>query len=123
MAEQTEQAQEQSGAGQAADETSAPDGANPSRADDRLAPFGDIPLELDVQLDRRRVSVREALDLDRGSLIRLDRPTGENVELLLNGVLAGAGEIVVIDDMVGLRITHIYAERTRGEGSWHRHRS
>ena len=89
-------------------------------ADEDLAPFGDVPLDLGVQLDRRLISVREVIGLEEGSLIRLGRSTGENVDLLLNGILAGGGEIVVIDDMVGLRITDIYADGSRWEGPWRR---
>ncbi len=95
--------------------------ALPDNPDERdLAKFRDVPLELGVQLDRRRISVREVLALDENSLIRLDRSTGENVDLLLNGILAGGGEIVVIDDMVGLRITDIYSDGARWEGAWRR---
>ena len=90
--------------------------------DSDLVPFGDVPLELGVQLDRREITVREALSLDEDSVVRLHRSTGENVDLLLNGVLAGGGEIVVIDDMVGLRITDIYSDGSRTGDSWRRRR-
>ncbi len=90
--------------------------------DKDLARFADIPLELGVQLDRRRISVRDVLGLDEGALIRLGRSAGENVDLLLHGVLAGSGEIVVIDEMVGLRITDIYSDGGPWEAGWRRPR-
>ena len=69
--------------------------------------FRDLPIQAAVHLDRRRLLVRELLSLERDSVIRLERTAGENVDLVLNGMLAGSGEIVVLDEMVGLRITDI----------------
>lgn len=67
----------------------------------------DVPVDVGVQLDRRRITVREVLDLTVGSVVTLERSAGENVDLLLNGVIVGNGEIVVIEDMMGLRITDL----------------
>lgn len=72
--------------------------------------FRDLPIQAAVHLDRRRLLVRELLSLERASVIRLERSAGENVDLMLNGKLVGSGEIVVIDEMVGLRITEIRQE-------------
>ncbi len=72
--------------------------------------FRDLPIRAAVHLDRRRLLVRELLSLERESVIRLERSAGENVDLLLNGLLVGSGEIVVIDELVGLRITDIRKE-------------
>ncbi len=72
--------------------------------------FGDLPLRAAVHLDRPRFRVRELLNLERNSVIRLQRSAGENVDLMLNGTLVGTGEVVVIDEMVGLRITDIRKE-------------
>lgn len=72
--------------------------------------FRDLPIQAAVHLDRRRLLVRELLSLERESVIRLERSAGDNVDLMLNGTLAGSGEIVVIDDLVGLRITDIRKE-------------
>jgi flagellar motor switch protein FliN/FliY len=69
--------------------------------------FRDLPLQAAVHLARRRLLVRELLGLERESVIRLERSAGEDVDLLLNGRLVGKGEIVVIDEMAGLRITEI----------------
>lgn len=75
--------------------------------DDPLRRFSDLPIEVSVQLDRKLVSVREVLDLKAGSVVKMDRSAGENVDLLLDGVVMGNGEIVVIEDMMGLRITDL----------------
>jgi flagellar motor switch protein FliN/FliY len=72
--------------------------------------FRDLPMQAAVHLDRRRLLVRELLSLERESVIRLERSGGENVDLMLNGTLIASGEIVVIDEMVGLRITDIRQE-------------
>lgn len=75
--------------------------------------FRDLPIQAAVHLDRRRIEVRQLLGLERDSIIRLDRSAGENVDLLLNGTLVGSGEIVVIDEMVGLRITDIVEDKIK----------
>lgn len=87
----------------------APDdnGSAPTSEFDR---FRDLPIQAAVHLDRRRLLVRELLSLERDSVIRLERVAGENVDLVLNGMPAGSGEIVVLDEMVGLRITDIRKE-------------
>lgn len=75
--------------------------------------FRDLRIYAAVHLDRRRIEVRQLLGLERDSIIRLDRSAGENVDLLLNGTLVGSGEIVVIDEMVGLRITDIVEDKIK----------
>jgi flagellar motor switch protein FliN/FliY len=75
--------------------------------------FRDLPMQAAVHLARRRLLVRELLSLERESVIRLERSAGENVDLMLNGKLVGSGEIVVIDEMVGLRITDIRKEGSK----------
>jgi len=75
-----------------------------------LARFHDIPIELSVELDRRMMKVREILNLQSGSVIKMNRSAGDNMSLLFHGVLVGFGEIVVIEDTIGIRITDILAE-------------
>jgi len=74
---------------------------------DSLARFEDLPLELSVELDRRTMRVREILNLKPGSVIKMNRSAGDNMNLLFHGVLVGFGEIVVIEDTIGVRITDI----------------
>ena len=75
-----------------------------------LARFQDLPLELSVELDRRTMKVREILNLQPGSVIKMNRSAGDNMSLLFHGVLVGYGEIVVIEDTIGVRITDILRE-------------
>lgn len=74
-------------------------------AAEQIAHLADVPIAVEVQLDRRLMTVRDILKLTAGSAIRLTRAAGENVDLYLGEVLAGFGEIVVIENSVGVRIT------------------
>jgi flagellar motor switch protein FliN/FliY len=69
--------------------------------------FADIPITLSVQLDRKWSTIREILELRVDSIVKLNRSAGENVELLMDGVPVGNGEIVVIEDLMGLRVTDL----------------
>ena len=70
-----------------------------------LAAFADVPMEREVELDRRTISIREILGFEPGSVIALSRAAGENVDVWMNGILIGFGEIVVLEDKLGVRIT------------------
>lgn len=73
----------------------------------------DVPLHVTVVLGKTRKSIKEILDLNRGSIIVLDRLAGEMVDVLVNGKLFAKGEVVVIDDNYGVRITEISSEQLR----------
>ena len=72
---------------------------------EEIAPLGDIPIEIEVELDRRVMSTRELLQLEEGSTISTMRSAGENIDIYIGGVLCGSGEIVVIESTLGVRIT------------------
>ncbi len=67
--------------------------------------FEDLPLDVSVELDRKVMTVREILEIDQGSVIKMNRSAGENIDILVGGALMGFGEIVIIEDMMGVRIT------------------
>jgi flagellar motor switch protein FliN/FliY len=67
----------------------------------------DVKLTLTVELGRAEVPIKKVLELTRGSVIELDKIAGEPVELFANGKLIAKGEVVVIEDNFGLRITSI----------------
>ncbi|WP_423799764.1 flagellar motor switch protein FliN [Neobacillus sp. SAB-20_R2A] len=67
----------------------------------------DISLELVVELGRTKKKINEILELTQGSIIELDRVSGEPVDVLINGKIVAKGEVVVIDDYFGIRITEI----------------
>jgi flagellar motor switch protein FliN/FliY len=75
-----------------------------------IARFADVPIEVEVELDRRLLSVRELLDLDAGSVIGMSRSAGENIDLYVGGQLVGYGEIVLIENHIGVRITDFKSE-------------
>ena len=82
-----------------------------------LSRVRDIPLEVTVELGRTRLLIRDILDLGSGSIIELDKIAGEPVDLFANGLLVARGEVVVIDDNFGVRVTEIItaAERKGGK--------
>jgi flagellar motor switch protein FliN len=72
---------------------------------DEIAALGDIALEIEVELDRRVLSAREVLQLQEGSVIGTTRSAGENLDIYVGGVLCGSGEIVIVENSLGIRIT------------------
>ena len=69
----------------------------------------DVGLELTVEVGRTRMTLGQALALGPGSVITLDRLADQPVDLLVNGMPVARGEVVVIDDVFGLRVTQIVA--------------
>jgi len=67
----------------------------------------DVPLQVTVELGRTNLSVREVLALGSGSVVELEKLAGEPVDLLVNGRLIARGEVVVIDESFGVRVTEI----------------
>lgn len=76
----------------------------------------DIKLQLTVELGRTELPIRKVLELTRGSIIELEKVAGEPVELYANGKLVAHGEVVVIEDNFGLRITSITDPEDRISG-------
>jgi flagellar motor switch protein FliN len=72
---------------------------------EEIGHLADIPMTVDVQLDRTSMKVRDILALVRGSVIRMTRSAGENMDIVIGGARLGSGEIVIIEDTVGVRIT------------------
>ena len=67
----------------------------------------DVEMEVTAELGRTRMSVRELLSLTPGAVVELDRAAGSPADLLVNGRLIARGEVVVIDENFGIRITEI----------------
>ncbi len=93
--------------------SSVPDGV--SRSMDLIM---DIPLDVSVELGRVQMLIKDVLELATGSIVELERVAGEPVDLLVNGQLIAKGEVVVIEDNFGIRITEIVspADRLSGMG-------
>jgi flagellar motor switch protein FliN/FliY len=75
-----------------------------------ISRFADVPVEVEVELDRRVLSVRELLELEAGSVIGMTRAAGENIDLYVGGKLVGYGEIMLIESNIGVRITDFKIE-------------
>jgi flagellar motor switch protein FliN/FliY len=73
----------------------------------------DIPLQVTVELGRTKRSVKDILDLSPGSIIELDKLAGEPVDILINSRLIAKGEVVVIDENFGVRVTDIVSQSDR----------
>ena len=67
----------------------------------------DIPLELSVELGRTKMLVNNLLQLGQGSIIDLNKPAGETLDICVNGKLVARGEVVVVDEKYGIRVTDI----------------
>ena len=75
-----------------------------------ILPMSDVPMEIQVELDRRVMSLKDVLDLEIGSVIRMSRSAGENIDIVISGSLVAFGEIVIIEDTMGVRITDFNLE-------------
>lgn len=75
----------------------------------------DIPVNMTVQLGRTKISIRNLLQLAHGSVVELDALAGEPMDVLVNGTLIAQGEVVVVNDKFGIRLTDIItpSERVR----------
>jgi flagellar motor switch protein FliN/FliY len=73
----------------------------------------DVPVEIVAVLGRKKMLLRDILDLGPGALIELDKLAGENLDILVNGKIIARGEVVVVDENFGLRITEIVSPEER----------
>lgn len=78
----------------------------------------DIPVQISVELGRTKITIRNLLQLAHGSVVELDAMAGEPMNVLVNGTLIAQGEVVVVNDKFGIRLTDIItpAERMRKIG-------
>ena len=72
---------------------------------EEIAPLGEVPVDVEIELDRRMMTTRDVLELAEGSVIPTSRPAGENIDIYVGGVFCSTGEIVVIESALGVRIT------------------
>ncbi|UDQ98136.1 flagellar motor switch protein FliN [Lentisphaerota bacterium WC36G] len=73
----------------------------------------DIPVTVSAQLGQAQVKVSDLINLNTGSVIELNRLAGESVDLMVNGVVVGKGDVVVVNDNFGIRITEIICSEDR----------
>lgn len=73
----------------------------------------DVPVSVSAELGRSIIKIRDMLNLSPGSVIELERLAGESIDLMVNGVLIGKGDVVVVNENFGLRITEIVCTEER----------
>ncbi len=93
--------------------------AQPLQTDD--APHGDvkldvvldIPVTISMEIGRTKISIRNLLQLNQGSVVELDRMAGEPMDVLVNGTLVAHGEVVVVNEKFGIRLTDVISPAER----------
>lgn len=73
----------------------------------------DLPLEVSVEIGRTKMQIKDLLKLTQGSIIELDRIAGEPVDIYVNGKLMAKGEVVVVNERFGVRVTEIISAQDR----------
>ncbi len=98
----------------AADEVFQPlAGDNPATAKADIDLILDVPVQLTVELGRTRLTIKDLLQLGQGSVVELDGLAGEPMDIFVNGYLIAQGEVVVVDDHYGIRLTDIITPSER----------
>ena len=89
------------------------DQASGSQNDVNLDVILDIPVTIAMEIGRTRISIRNLLQLNQGSVIELDRLAGEPMDVLVNGTLVAHGEVVVVNEKFGIRLTDVISPAER----------
>ncbi|CAG9415817.1 flagellar motor switch protein FliN [Providencia sp. PROV188] len=89
------------------------DGQNPLNQLSDVDMIMDIPVRLSVELGRTKMTIKKLLSLSQGSVVSLDGLAGEPLDILINGYLIAQGEVVVVSDNYGIRITDIITPSER----------
>jgi flagellar motor switch protein FliN/FliY len=84
-----------------------------AQGDIRLDAILDVPVTVSMEIGRSRLSIRNLLQLNQGSVVELDRLAGEAMDVLVNGTLVAQGEVVVVNDKFGIRLTDIISPSER----------
>lgn len=94
-------------------QTLRPDSARPGAEDANLDMILDIPVTISMEIGRTRISIRNLLQLNQGSVVELNRLAGEPLDVLVNGTLIAHGEVVVVNDKFGIRLTDVISPAER----------
>jgi len=91
------------------------DGAPGANRDVNLEVILDVPVTLSMEVGRTRIPIRNLLQLNQGSVVELERAAGEPLDVFVNGTLVAHGEVVVVNERFGIRLTDVIspAERLR----------
>ena len=91
------------------------DSSSPISEDERrkLDSIMDIPVTISMEVGRSQISIRNLLQLNQGSVVELDRIAGESLDVMVNGTLIAHGEVVVVNDKFGIRLTDVISQTER----------
>lgn len=81
--------------------------------DTNLSAILDIPVSLSVEIGQTRISIRNLLQLNQGSVVELDRLAGEPLDVMVNNTLVASGEVVVVNEKYGIRLTDVVSKHDR----------
>ncbi|KJF96499.1 flagellar motor switch protein FliN [Photobacterium angustum] len=79
----------------------------------KLDTIMDIPVTISMEVGRTQISIRNLLQLNQGSVVELDRIAGESLDVMVNGTLIAHGEVVVVNDKFGIRLTDVISQTER----------
>ncbi|HEC16929.1 MAG TPA: flagellar motor switch protein FliN [Sedimenticola sp.] len=88
-----------------------PAGGDPSELN--LDSILDVPVTISMEIGRTRINIRNLLQLNQGSVVELDRLAGEPMDVLVNGTLIAQGEVVVVNEKFGIRLTDVISPADR----------
>lgn len=112
-----EQANTEAGASPAAEVASlqnlTPEGHGPTMEDTSLDVILDIPVTIAMEVGNTSISIRNLLQLNQGSVVELDRLAGEPLDVKVNGTLIAHGEVVVVNEKFGIRLTDVISPSER----------
>lgn len=90
-----------------------PDGRGPTMEDTSLDVILDIPVSISMEVGQTAISIRNLLQLNQGSVVELDRLAGEPLDVKVNGTLIAHGEVVVVNEKFGIRLTDVISPSER----------
>lgn len=90
-----------------------PNGPLNSEEKARLDTILDIPVTITMEVGRAQITIRNLLQLNQGSVVELERVAGEPLDVLVNGTLIAHGEVVVVNDKFGIRLTDVISQTER----------
>jgi flagellar motor switch protein FliN/FliY len=90
-----------------------PETGDGNSGDVKIDAILDVPITISMEIGRARINIRNLLQLNQGSVVELDRLAGEPMDVLVNGTLIAQGEVVVVNEKFGIRLTDIVSPADR----------
>lgn len=89
------------------------DASGPGSEDVNMDVILDIPVTISLEIGRTKINIRNLLQLNQGSVVELDRLAGEPLDVMVNGTLIAHGEVVVVNEKYGIRLTDVISPAER----------